>query len=121
MLGADGIPIVIRVWKRKEFVPGPYKLGAWQLPINLAAIAWVLTSTVRRSLLSSSAGVLTHMLHACWMYASVVDALMSGQQKCTSHPIGVCACLLCAVEAPSMQASSQSVRSGSQYVLSSAG
>ena len=45
---ADGIPIVLRVWKHKNFEPGPFKLGAWQLPVNLTAIAWVITSTVRR-------------------------------------------------------------------------
>ena len=45
---ADGIPIVLRVWKHKNFEPGPFKLGAWQLPVNLTAIAWIIMSTVRR-------------------------------------------------------------------------
>ena len=46
---ADGIPIVVRVWKHKNFEPGPFRLGAWQLPVNLTAIAWAIISTVRRS------------------------------------------------------------------------
>lgn len=46
---ADGIPIVVRVWKHKNFEPGPFRLGAWQLPVNLTAIAWVIISTVGRS------------------------------------------------------------------------
>ena len=46
---ADGIPIVLRVWKRKNFEGGPFRLGILQLPINLVAIAWVLISTVRLS------------------------------------------------------------------------
>jgi hypothetical protein len=47
LLHADGIPIVLRVWKRKNFEGGPFRLGILQLPINLVAIAWVIISTVR--------------------------------------------------------------------------
>lgn len=43
---ADGIPIVIRVWKHNNFEPGPFRLGMLQLPINLLSIAWVITTTV---------------------------------------------------------------------------
>jgi hypothetical protein len=45
---ADGIPIVVRVIKHKNFKPGPFRLGSWQLPINLAAVFWVITSSVRK-------------------------------------------------------------------------
>ncbi|KAK9902829.1 hypothetical protein WJX75_007746 [Coccomyxa subellipsoidea] len=41
-----GIPIVVRVIKHKNFKPGPFRLGSWQLPINLAAVFWVITSSI---------------------------------------------------------------------------
>lgn len=47
MHDADGIPILVRVINHKNFQPGPFRLGRWQLPINLAAVSWVVTSSVR--------------------------------------------------------------------------
>jgi hypothetical protein len=44
---ADGIPILVRVIKHKNFTPGPFNLGRWHLPINLAAVFWVVISSVR--------------------------------------------------------------------------
>ncbi len=44
---ADGIPILVRVIEHRNFHPGPFQLGRWHLPINLAAICWVVVSSVR--------------------------------------------------------------------------
>ncbi|KAK9902831.1 hypothetical protein WJX75_007886 [Coccomyxa subellipsoidea] len=41
-----GIPILVRVIKHKNFKPGPFRLGRWHLPINLAAVSWVIISSV---------------------------------------------------------------------------
>ena len=44
---ADGVLIALRIINRKKFQPGPFRLGAWQLPVNIAAISWVVISSVR--------------------------------------------------------------------------
>ena len=46
MLPADGVPILLRIYKGREFCHGPFSLGGWYLPIGIIAIAWVLLSTV---------------------------------------------------------------------------
>ncbi len=56
---ADGIPILVRVIQRRNFQPGPFQLGRWHLPINLAAIAWVVVSSVRAHASTCSAAALT--------------------------------------------------------------
>ncbi|CAL8466364.1 g5900 [Coccomyxa elongata] len=40
-----GIPILVRVIEHRNFQPGPFQLGRWHLPINLAAISWVVVSS----------------------------------------------------------------------------
>ncbi|KAK9902713.1 hypothetical protein WJX75_003543 [Coccomyxa subellipsoidea] len=40
------VPILLRMLRRGSFQAGPFQLGRWQLPVNLAAISWVVTSTV---------------------------------------------------------------------------
>ncbi|KAK9902676.1 hypothetical protein WJX75_002307 [Coccomyxa subellipsoidea] len=41
-----GIPILVRVIKHRNFTPSPFNLSRWQLPINLAAVFWVVISSV---------------------------------------------------------------------------
>lgn len=42
----------------KDFEVGPFRLGRWQLPVNLAAVAWVAISTVRPPYMSITADLL---------------------------------------------------------------
>lgn len=59
LLFTDGIPILVRVIKHKNFKPGPFRLGRWHLPINLAAVSWVIISSVRSPPQSSSIASIT--------------------------------------------------------------
>ncbi|BDA51279.1 Amino-acid permease BAT1 homolog [Coccomyxa sp. Obi] len=40
------VPIILRMLRGRDFEVGPFRLGAWQLPVNLAAVTWVAISTV---------------------------------------------------------------------------
>ena len=43
---ANSIPIAARVLGGQPFTPGPFKLGAWSIPVALTAVAWMLFMTV---------------------------------------------------------------------------
>lgn len=44
-----GIPIFIRIaYCRKQFVPGPFSLGIFSIPVGVIAVTWIAFITVRR-------------------------------------------------------------------------
>ncbi|KAJ7760304.1 amino acid/polyamine transporter I [Mycena maculata] len=43
---ANSIPIAARVLGGQPFTPGPFKLGAWSIPVALTAVAWMLFMTI---------------------------------------------------------------------------
>lgn len=43
---ADFAPILLRIIKRKTFVPGPFKLGRAQLCLNVLSLIWIAISLV---------------------------------------------------------------------------
>lgn len=45
--GADVVPILLRLIFHRSFTPGPFKLGAAQVVVNLTAIVWLVFNVVR--------------------------------------------------------------------------
>jgi amino acid transporter len=43
---AYAIPILLRIKNRRRFVPGPWNLGRWGVPVGIVAVTWVAFVTV---------------------------------------------------------------------------
>ena len=42
------LPVLLRLtFTRREFVPGPFSLGIFSIPVGIAAVTWVAFVTVR--------------------------------------------------------------------------
>lgn len=46
MIPAYGIPVFLALRKGREYVPGPWSLGAWRKPIGIIAVVYVVAITV---------------------------------------------------------------------------
>lgn len=60
---ADVVPILLRLIFHRNFTPGPFKLGAAQVVVNVVAIVWLLFNVVSQCTLYF---VYFRTINSCW-------------------------------------------------------